>query len=335
MTENYLATAIGSVNCYNLKEDCVARRGMPQRVILDGTEVLLSTWDNDQRVAQGRHRCSNEPQTPVWMSLESLSIVGRDTSVHMARWQPAAATPPPACPPLPTRNSSKCDCCWRSELPADEYRSWAMCWSCRQAHDALGACSEEPHKINAGLLFLTLDPASQQPYLLLGKEKNGKGWCIQYGTADAVDADTRMVAIREGAEESCYAVGTPRELMNYFLRRRVRFLQDGVWLLHLDDMSHAQRQEVVERHGRRVAEDGWLEVLDRKPETCEQEHTELCWVDANTFLESVEAANSQQPIHMEGLDSALRGLPQNLWFQLFWLRLPQVLRPAISECTTS
>lgn len=86
MSETYLATTTGMVRCYDLKEECVAGRGMPQCSIDAGTEVLLCTWDNDRRVAQGWLRRSDGPQMLLWMSLDSLNIIGkepRDTVPHV------------------------------------------------------------------------------------------------------------------------------------------------------------------------------------------------------------------------------------------------------------
>lgn len=80
MAEAYLAITLCLVRCYDLKEQCVAGQGMPKCSIDAGTEVLLSIWDNVSRVAQGLLRRPTGPQTLVWMSLESLRIIGKDPS---------------------------------------------------------------------------------------------------------------------------------------------------------------------------------------------------------------------------------------------------------------
>lgn len=95
MTEAYVATAINSVRCYDLKEECIAGQGMPQCRIDAGTVVLLFIWDNILRVAQGCLRHSNGPQTPVWMSLDFLNIIGKD--VFPKDMLPAPPTLPAPC----------------------------------------------------------------------------------------------------------------------------------------------------------------------------------------------------------------------------------------------
>ena len=86
MSEVYLARALVAVKCYFLKDDCVADQGVSQYSIDAGGLVLLSIWDNDQRVAQGRQSAS---QSSGWMRLGSLEIIGK----HNELAPPAAPVP--------------------------------------------------------------------------------------------------------------------------------------------------------------------------------------------------------------------------------------------------
>eukprot|EP00746_Dinoflagellata_sp_MGD_P002006 gnl/MRDRNA2_/MRDRNA2_103853_c0_seq1.p1 gnl/MRDRNA2_/MRDRNA2_103853_c0~~gnl/MRDRNA2_/MRDRNA2_103853_c0_seq1.p1 ORF type:complete len:481 (-),score=78.65 gnl/MRDRNA2_/MRDRNA2_103853_c0_seq1:121-1563(-) len=155
---------------------------------------------------------------------------------------------------------------WCSRCVA-EYRAW---------HVAKHTCP-------SGLLIGCTDAISGKTLLLFGLERSGK-WCHFNGNNDPGDCDNVMVACRETAEETCYALGAPRYLKEIFFDAgKVTPVFGGAWLADMGVLNTAEQDEVLRAH--RSNKNG---ALWRQPKRCELEMTRLQWCEAREFLNAVD-----------------------------------------------
>eukprot|EP00931_Biecheleriopsis_adriatica_P105700 TRINITY_DN80240_c0_g1_i1.p1 TRINITY_DN80240_c0_g1~~TRINITY_DN80240_c0_g1_i1.p1 ORF type:complete len:447 (-),score=57.63 TRINITY_DN80240_c0_g1_i1:79-1419(-) len=156
----------------------------------------------------------------------------------------------------------------------------------------------DDRKFPSGLLPGCQDAESGNTRLLFGYER---GWCHFQGNADPGDRDNVMVACREAAEETCFAIGAPRSLkVNYFDTGNAKPMFGGAWLIDMGILSLAEQQAIVDLHHANLHGALW-----RKPTKCESEMSKLQWVEAQEVLAAIEASGGKN-ISVPSLGSSFR-----------------------------
>lgn len=189
-------------------------------------------------------------------------------------------------------------------------------------------CEPNRRKTNAGILFFATERVSRRLLLLVGKE--AAGFCLPYGTADESDVDSRYVAVREASEETCYALGRPIDMMEWFKpeSQQALFLTWGIWAVDLGVLSHEDLQQVLQRHQEHKH---WIPALRREPSGCEGEMEELRWIQVDGFLangapallEAIRATPPGEEIFVPELSASMRPGGRR-FFTRFWSRLPDL-----------
>jgi 8-oxo-dGTP pyrophosphatase MutT (NUDIX family) len=184
------------------------------------------------------------------------------------------------------------------------------------------------------------DAESGKTRLLFGYEGR---WCHFQGKADPGDRDNVMVACREAAEETCFAIGAPRSLkVNYFDAGNAKSMFGGAWLIDMGILDEAEQQAIVDRHHANLHGALW-----RKPTRCESEMSKLQWVEAEEVLAAIEAYRpGEKSISVPSLGGRFRSwtvefyvpMAKRQWFKEYCLRKgePQPRhdgKPTASEAT--
>lgn len=211
--------------------------------------------------------------------------------------------------------------------PSNDCTTWAVCLGCKREYAKLPSWRGN-WKTNAGILFFATEEESGRLLLLVGREKGG--FCLPYGTADESDLDSRMVAIREASEETCYALGRPIDVMEWLKPEYERglFLRWGIWAVDLGAVSREALQQVLRKHEEHSS---WIPALRREPTKCEREMEVLRWIQVDGFLsdgapaffEAVRATPPGEEIFVPELAAQMRSGGRNFFTQ-FWSRLPHL-----------
>lgn len=126
---------------------------------------------------------------------------------------------------------------------------------------------------------------------------------VPQGNADASDRDNIMVACREAAEETGFALGPPRHLkVTLFDGGRATRVFRGCWLVDLGPLSAEARDGVVRRHvANTVGGAFW-----RRLHHCEMEMEQLRWVPAEEVLAAFARHRRSNGILVPSLGSPFR-----------------------------
>ena len=154
-------------------------------------------------------------------------------------------------------------------------------------------------KIPAGIIPCCRLKDSGEKYFLFGLENSG--WCHLQGKDDPSDKSIEMTACREGAEESCYALGTPQYLMKEYFEKG-RFSHPGRWgafVLDFGELSQTSMDHIIQKHKENLVK---IKSLDRPPTSCESEMLELKWCSYKNFKKSVEECVDKNNLVIKGFD---------------------------------
>lgn len=167
------------------------------------------------------------------------------------------------------------------------------------------------HTGPSGLLVGCTDADSGKALLLFGLERSGK-WSHFNGNDDEGDRDNVMVACRETAEESCYALGAPRYLKtNFFDAGKVTAMFGGAWLADMGVLSSEEQEKILQAH--HANRNG---TLWRNPKRCELEMTRLQWCEAHEFLTAVENCRGKDVVSVSSL-----GAPFRSWTTRYYVHM--------------
>merc|ERR1712039_5365 len=129
------------------------------------------------------------------------------------------------------------------------------------------------------------------------------------GNDDDADRDNKMVACREAAEETCYALGAPRSLkVKYFDTGNAKQVFGGAWLIDMGRLSPEQQQQILDLHQRNKHGGFWRELTK-----CEREMEQLKWVDAREVLDTLDAADRNTHAIVPSLGSRFRRWTKAKW----------------------
>ena len=196
-----------------------------------------------------------------------------------------------------------CAWCLEQIIPADqqpgphpELHGQTWCTRCVHEYHSMPKSGKCP----AGVIFACIEAETGRRLLLFGLERNQQ-WCHFQGNADKADRNLWMVACREGAEESCYALGSAREMyVNYFAVKGKVF-EPGRWgafIVDLGRLTTTEREAVVARHKSNLAG-----AFGRAPTKCESEMIVMAWCDATAFVAAVEKATDKSKFFVPALDA--------------------------------
>lgn len=153
----------------------------------------------------------------------------------------------------------------------------------------------------AGLFYACKAAETGEAMLLFGQEDSGE-WSHMTGAADHADKDNMMIALREGAEEVCYAFGAPQAIKaNYFDTGMAYQLTRNNWLVNLGVLDAAGREAPLKLH-----KENLNGAFGRPPTPCEREIQELRWCTAKEFEKAVTSSQDDDPVVMPTLGSPCR-----------------------------
>ena len=158
----------------------------------------------------------------------------------------------------------------------------------------------ETIKSPSGVIPCCILKNTNDKYFLFGLEKSG--WCHLQGNDDLSDVCREMTACREGAEESCYAIGTPQYLMNEYFKKK-KYSEPGGWgayVLDFGEMSLKSMNHIIEKHKENLIK---IKSLDREPTKCEKEMLELKWCSYKDFKASVTNCYDKNNLIINGFDN--------------------------------
>lgn len=244
---------------------------------------------------------ANERQKEVKRVLEALE---KKEQAHMGR---------------ASLGSKKCEWCQLScegrggHVKGQISRGHQLYW-CRQCDDKWKEQKKNRDgKIWAcGLMVGCRGPVSGEGYLLFGLQCSGE-WCNFHGGAEEKDLTNIRVAIREGCEELCYALGSPRLVQKtYFDTKNYSKLCGNTYFIDLGYLTQQERQDIVNKHYANMYEKrifrGWLRH-------CEKEMQAIKWCKARDFADAVKGQKGT--IVVKSLGRRFRGICKG-WYHKFF-----------------
>lgn len=121
-----------------------------------------------------------------------------------------------------------------------EIKNSAARWNMKGIHDRYGHSNTGV----GGIIVSATAAETGKRMFLFGRE--GRGWAHFHGYRDPSDKNTLMTAIREGAEETSYSIGTPREIFyRYFAMIPEADLSQSVKFFSTNSQG---RESQVDRH---------------------------------------------------------------------------------------
>jgi len=161
-----------------------------------------------------------------------------------------------------------------------KYGHWCK-WCDKRWHSE----KHDKHTWACGLIVGCRDTLSGEGYLLFGFEGWKQKWCNFHGNAEPDDSSNKMVAIREGCEELCYALGSPRHIQKtFFDTGNYIKLTNNAYFVNLGKLTQAERQEVINAF---KANRYKGKIFRGHVRRCEQEMKKLTWCKAKDFARAV------------------------------------------------